>query len=131
MLGRWLARRGPMRWRKAGVAWISLKAYKAEVKSIFSKLESGLEPMKDMNDGFEIAKEELRMTVTIGAPGSYIFTPDEKKKNIQMFSPISGNVYTYKFDEKSEQWANVNDGHYMIELLTRELMGACSGLPDL
>mmetsp|Transcript_19430 Transcript_19430/g.27362 ORF Transcript_19430/g.27362 Transcript_19430/m.27362 type:complete len:100 (+) Transcript_19430:35-334(+) len=98
---------------------------------MFTRLQEGLEPMKAANDGFAIEIDgETSMSVTIGAAGAYQFTSDSKKKELQMFSPISTNVYYYTYDESKLEWVNVNDGHYMVELLTRELLTSCSGLPE-
>mmetsp|Transcript_29045 Transcript_29045/g.54354 ORF Transcript_29045/g.54354 Transcript_29045/m.54354 type:complete len:112 (-) Transcript_29045:104-439(-) len=110
---------------------LSTKTFNKEAARMFEHLQKGLEPMSEMNEGFQIEKSGESMSVTIGPPGSYMFQMDSKKKGIQMFSPISTTLYTYKFDENSQQWISEQDGHLMIELLTRELLQSCSGLPDL
>eukprot|EP00466_Bigelowiella_natans_P015339 jgi/Bigna1/63105/fgenesh1_kg.47_\ len=110
---------------------ISSEAYATQVPKMFARLREGLEPMKTSNDGFAIDIDgEESMSVTIGSPGAYQFTSDAKKKELQMFSPISANVYYYNYDESKQEWVNVNDGHYLVELLTRELLTSCSGLPE-
>eukprot|EP00467_Chlorarachnion_reptans_P014917 CAMPEP_0114517646 /NCGR_PEP_ID=MMETSP0109-20121206/18006_1 /TAXON_ID=29199 /ORGANISM="Chlorarachnion reptans, Strain CCCM449" /LENGTH=60 /DNA_ID=CAMNT_0001698183 /DNA_START=443 /DNA_END=622 /DNA_ORIENTATION=- len=60
--------------------------------------------MKDMNTGFEIDQRDNALDVTIGAAGTYTFNKEAGKKRLQMFSPVSLAVYTYKYDEKSLDW---------------------------
>jgi hypothetical protein len=47
-----------------------------------------------------------------------------------MTSPVSG-AYSYEWDESHNAWRNVNDGHFMYELFTREIMGLAKGFPNL
>ena len=49
---------------------------------------------------------------------------------VYMMSPISGNVYRYFYDSKRlQQWVSVEDEHYMVEMITRELLKKCYGYP--
>ena len=47
-----------------------------------------------------------------------------------MTSPVSG-AYSYEWDDSHGAWRNVNDGHFMYELFTREIMGLAKGFPNL
>eukprot|EP00472_Partenskyella_glossopodia_P002155 CAMPEP_0197527554 /NCGR_PEP_ID=MMETSP1318-20131121/22117_1 /TAXON_ID=552666 /ORGANISM="Partenskyella glossopodia, Strain RCC365" /LENGTH=78 /DNA_ID=CAMNT_0043082273 /DNA_START=170 /DNA_END=403 /DNA_ORIENTATION=- len=78
--------------------------------------------MKESNQGFEIQEGPGSLCITIGNPGSYMFNARPKQKDVQMFSPISGQMYTYRYDKGTSEWISVDDGHLMVELLTRELL---------
>lgn len=51
-------------------------------------------------------------------------------QKLTMFSPVSTAVYSYSFDKGNDAWVSDDDGHLLVELLTRELMSSCSGFPD-
>mmetsp|Transcript_9712 Transcript_9712/g.23890 ORF Transcript_9712/g.23890 Transcript_9712/m.23890 type:complete len:169 (-) Transcript_9712:162-668(-) len=116
--------------RPTGVRTISTEQYENAVGNLFDKLVQGLDSMKDMNTGFEIDQRDNALDVTIGAAGTYTFNKEAGKKRLQMFSPVSLAVYTYKYDEKSLDWISEDDGHHLIELLTRELLTSCAGVPE-
>lgn len=50
---------------------------------------------------------------------------------VYMTSPISGGVFKYFYDAKRlQQWVSIDDEHYMVEILTREILKKCYGYPQ-
>jgi frataxin-like iron-binding protein CyaY len=77
--------------------------------------------------------------------GTYIFGRDssedvliKKKPNLLqppivfMMSPISGNCFRYQYETKRfNEWVSIeNDEHYLVEILTRELLKKMYGFPQ-
>jgi len=49
---------------------------------------------------------------------------------VRMFSPISALSYDYIYSPNYQQWCNVHDNHFLIELLTREILKECKSVPN-
>lgn len=113
------------------------------IADFFRLLNKGLTPMLDSNPGMQITTDGDVYECDFGQDiGIYHFTRSSneeflKRQNREidspimvMMSPISGNAYQYYYDKKRfNQWISIDDEHYMVELLTRELLKKCYGYP--
>ncbi|ETO35926.1 hypothetical protein RFI_01132 [Reticulomyxa filosa] len=80
----------------------------------------------DKNEDSHVVKDEKIMNINVTEIGSYQIIINDTKKEIHMFSPISF-THHYIWDESLEQWRSKLDGHYLLELLARELNDHCQG----
>lgn len=94
--------------------------------------------MPSLNDGFSVQvsknadEQPTGMEICLGTDkGSYMLSVDDKQQLLQVFSPVSSNVYRYKYDMNNQQWIDQSDGHILLELLVREIMRVCNGMPSL
>ena len=61
----------------------------------------------------------------------FYFNQDpDRSSRILMTSPVSGS-YSYEWDSEAKAWRNLNDGHFMYEIFTREIMTVAKGFPNL
>ena len=115
-----------------------------------SVLEKSLEDMKEVNgEEFRVVRsDDDEMIVRCDDQGTiftfiqhintshirthtgndFYFNNDDPR--LIMTSPVSG-AYSYEWDKSHNAWRNVNDGHFMYELFTREIMGLAKGFPNL
>ncbi len=99
---------------------------------------SGLSDMSSLNTGFRVdvstndQEQVSSMEICLGPEkGSYMINIDDKQQILQVFSPVSSNVYNYKYDVNNQRWIDQSDGHIFLELLVRELMKVLNGMPSL
>lgn len=100
-----------------------------------------------MNEGMKINKTDTTFEIVLSQDlGSYQIGLDQNESHILkqhsyqtkgveapivfMMSPISGGCYRYYYDAKRfHNWISIDDEHYMVEMLTRELLKKCYGCP--
>ena len=96
-------------------------------------LHDGLSDMQDQNaPHFHLTLQpHSRLTLQL-APhiGTYEVTVEAGQQRLVLFSPVSG-VYKYEWNEGKGAWVSENDQHFLVELLVRELLKYCQGVPKL
>lgn len=76
----------------------------------------------------DIIKDDKILNIHVETIGSFQVLIDDKKNQIQLFSPLSfTNIYIY--NEQYQEWQSTIDGHNIIELIARELNDHCKGYP--
>jgi hypothetical protein len=114
-----------------------------DIIHLFDKLNGGLVPMLDTNPRMSITTEKDVYEVDLGPDlGVYHFERDANEDYllrihshivapiVYMASPISGTVHRYYYDKKRlNDWISIDDEHYLVELMTRELLKKCYGYP--
>jgi frataxin-like iron-binding protein CyaY len=100
--------------------------------SMLRRVHSGLQDMKEANDVFDLRLEEPSRLSLALAPdvGGYELSADLPSRRLLLFSPSSG-LHRYHWTADEEQWVDDGDAHLMIELLVRELLLVCRGMPNL
>ena len=96
-------------------------------------LHDGLVEMQQQNQPhFHLTLQpHSRLTLTL-APhiGTYEVTVEAAQQRLVLFSPVSG-VYKYEWSGVKEAWVSETDQHFLVELLVRELLKNCQGVPKL
>jgi hypothetical protein len=69
-----------------------------------------------------------QLDVTVGARGTFVFTANSADGTVSLVSPIRG-AFRYRLDRDSMQWVDIKDGHFLFDLLTRDLVYTCHGYP--
>lgn len=62
--------------------------------------------------------------------GTYEVSVEAGQQRLILFSPVSG-VYKYEWNGVKEAWVSETDQHFLVELLVRELLKYCQGVPKL
>ena len=96
-------------------------------------LHDGLSDMREQNSPyFQLDLQPAsRLTLQL-APhiGTYEVTVEPGQQRLILFSPVSG-VYKYEWSGAKEAWVSETDQHFLVELLVRELLRHCQGVPKL
>ena len=72
-----------------------------------------------------------RLTLQLApAVGTYEISVESAQQRLLLFSPVSG-VFKYEWNGSKEAWVSENDQHFLVELLVRELLKYCQGVPKL
>jgi len=113
------------------------------VTNLFTNIERACKDgnMIEKNPGFSIKIESLsptRLQCIINAghhspDNQWIIESDNEQFRISMSSTkIAGSsgILYYTYDINTGQWINTKDKHFLIELLTRDLIHICKGFPN-
>ena len=111
------------------------------IVQLFDLIERGLVDMCSSNAGFAVLRggESGARTLTIktGRGDSFfILRANDSAGSVEFSSPKSGHaggIRTYKLDSNTGHWACVADGHFLLEILVRDLIhnvpGGLKGVP--
>lgn len=104
-------------------------AFDERVEELLSRIYGGLETMKELNEPFDVSRDELSLTIDLGEDtGAFILRA--QRPSVYLQSPVSG-THIYEFDEQHHWWASKADSHILLELLARELLRVGEGgFPD-
>ena len=85
-----------------------------------------------MNEEFDLSLAPSdRLTLNLAPTvGTYELSIDRPNQRLLLFSPASG-VFKYQWSARTEAWVNESDEHFLVELLVRELLKTCQGVPKL
>lgn len=73
--------------------------------------------------------EDLQIETTGGTLRLSFVTMPDGREAIE-FTPLKAfGLHFYRWDDEQETWVSIDDGHFLKELLTRELIFYCKGLP--
>lgn len=129
---RWLATRAQ---RTAAQTAAAAKPGLPQFLELFGRLEAGLAGMKEANPGFAVRREGTALVIDTGREELRI-VGDEATGCLSYSSPKvghGGGLLTYKLNPLTGHWCCAADGHFLIELLTRELIfhrpGGLQGVP--
>jgi hypothetical protein len=112
----------------------------APVGALFQIIETGLASMAAENAGFRI--ERVSTTIlhvhTGRGDARFTFTANESGRGVVTFaSPKvshAGGAHDYIYSERLGHWVSTVDGHFLLELLTRDLIhnipGGLRGIPS-
>jgi hypothetical protein len=103
--------------------------------ALLDRLEVGLDPMKAVNDFFEVERFFGDMgevlTIDLGPKdGKYRVEMSLEDHVFEYTSPISGKIL-YVLSATTGEWVGMEDGHSFEGLLVRDLIRQCRGLPKL
>jgi hypothetical protein len=108
------------------------------VSALYDKIEKALEDMRQLNEGMTVEREGLTLRIYTG-PGSgastghktFTFTVDDPASRTLTYStPAKANATIhYKYKAETGQWLGAEDGHYLEDLFTREILLYCKGMP--
>ncbi len=94
----------------------------------------GYKPSREHSHWGSVARMELELPE---GQGSYTFlhvpasSPSSSAPpRVLMASPVSGAGYTYSPHPTEGWWSAEEDGHWLPEILTRELLRVCKGYPN-
>jgi frataxin-like iron-binding protein CyaY len=87
--------------------------------------------LPQVNRDFDLRVDSDRLSLTLAPTvGSYELSVDRPNQRLILFSPSSG-VFKYEWSARHEAWVNESDEHFLVELLVRELLKHCQGVPNL
>lgn len=70
--------------------------------------------------GFDVAEKDGVFEMNLGKHGIYVINKQAPNRQLWWSSPVSGPK-RYNYDLQQKAWRNSRDGHYMYDLLNREL----------
>jgi hypothetical protein len=115
-----------------------------QAAELVEKLHAGLQGMVDSNQGnMEVTRQGTGLTVhaygkvfSIGVERQGSTGGQEAEGQgqgvVTYASPKTGHAggpLSYTLDAKTGQWTNTSDGHYLLELLSRDLIYHAKGYP--
>ena len=127
---------------RAPAAALTPAAAAAHFSALFAQLARGLEPMAACNAGFLVATsaDPPRLTITTGRSGeeAWELAGDVESGLLTYASRKVGEgaAIKYKRDAATGAWVGAEDGHFLLELLTRDLIhnspsrGGLHGFPS-
>jgi len=122
--------------RNAALSRVEAKVSMKDYESLFRKLETGLIGMQESNKDFRVTREAPCALLIHTGRATLRISGDIQSGRISYSSPKvghGGGLLTYKWDAIRGDWVSTEDGHFLIELLTRELIhnapGALTGYP--
>jgi frataxin-like iron-binding protein CyaY len=97
--------------------------------SLFDNVQAATKDMVASNAGFSVAVSGPELKIVTGN-GDKVFrlTADPVAETVCLNSPKNGLFY-YKYDPSRQTWVHIQDGHFLVELLTRDLIYYCKGFP--
>lgn len=108
------------------------------VQKLFDKLQAGMAPVIAANAGrVKVERDEavLRLAGPDGK-GFIISTESMTPPTIRLQSTASTGLaksemfYNYRYQPNIDQWVCVTDGHFLLELLTRDVVYHFNGVPS-
>jgi len=114
----------------------------AHFAALFAALSTGLEPMAACNAGFSVATsvDPPRLTITTGRAGEAAWElagdVDSGLLTYASRKVGEGAEIKYRRDAATGAWVGTEDGHFLIELLARDLIhnspsrGGLHGFPS-
>ena len=112
-------------------ALASKRPFSSMVSDLWNLLEKGLENMRTTNSGFLTKRQDgsdASFLIDCGNGRLFQFTTDEATRQVMLVTPKHGPFY-YKYDEMKQMWVGDKDAHFLIELLTRDLIYYAKGFP--
>lgn len=89
--------------------------------------------MAAKNPGFTVARSDPNtITITTGTGADFTLASDPAAQRISLTSPkvAQGRTGLLVYKYAGDQWVNETDGHFLIEMLTRDLIYHCKGYPN-
>ena len=77
------------------------------------------------------ARLPVRQVITFGnaQPGvRAVLLSDAAADRLSYYSPVLG-VHHYRYCDKRDAWVGETDDHFLVEMLSRDLVQHCQGLP--
>jgi hypothetical protein len=115
-------------------------AQAAHIEALLAHLEAGLKDMVEANAP-RLRVHRAAGELTVSSAGSampfVVRTEDAEAGSVSYFSPRGvhgGGAHSYVRDAVSEQWVSTTDGHFLLEILVRDLTapvpGGLRGFPN-
>jgi frataxin-like iron-binding protein CyaY len=80
------------------------------------------------NEGSKVTSGEYESTIEFPDVGKYYVTMNPEKQTAYVH--LGEGVFDYFYDADNKRWINCVDGHILEEILARELLKVCKGLPE-
>jgi len=108
------------------------REFRRRSSDLLTSIRDGLVDMSSANKEFAVELIADQSLIIRLAPriGTYEIVVDLSQRRVSLFSPSSG-VHFYSWSSQYEQWACDHDGHFLLELLVRELIQVAQGVPKL
>ncbi len=105
-------------------------AFPPAVNELWARIQGGLVEMKATNRGFDtaLASDGSKLQIDTGGKGLFVMEADHHAERVHYVSPRSG-PHHYKYNTVTGQWTDDTNGHFLFDLLTRELIYLCKGYP--
>ena len=81
-----------------------------------------------MNGARCLCSAFAQLLIDVGKKGPFELTQDVDAGIVLVRTPSRG-PFRYRYDWKVEQWVDITDGHFLLDLLTRDLVYNCNGFP--
>jgi len=102
----------------------------ARLSALFSQIERGLAGMAADNNGFRVERLGDAAGVRVHTARGVFELTANAAGTVTFSSPKvghSGGAHDYRWSERAGHWASTSDGHFLLELLTRDLIHAVPG----
>jgi hypothetical protein len=104
--------------------------FDAQVGRLFDALAAGLGDMAAVNAGFSVQRDGPRsLTIDGGNGKAFTLTAEPASRRVCLNTPKHANVYYVPDSARPGVWVGAADGHFLVELLTRELIYHLKGFP--
>jgi len=109
--------------------------FRSRVDQTFASINAGLADMQETNREakrtFDIEHTAHSFNIVLDNDiGTFMFTLEPHTQKLCLQSPESG-VHKYVWETVNERWISDSDQHQLVELLMRDLMKHCMGVPNL
>lgn len=116
----------------------ALAPFQPLIDELFAYVSRALADMSHVNEGMTVERDGMALRIYTGpgsgaATGHRTFTlqADPATRLVSYASPSKANgLVAYKWEPKTGQWVCKEDGHLLVELMTRELLIYCKGMPN-
>jgi hypothetical protein len=102
-----------------------------QVGRLFDQLAAGVADMAAVNAGFCVERDGAeRLTIDGGNGRLFTLTSEPAARRVCLTTPKHANVYYVVDPAQPGTWIGAADRHFLVELLTRELIYHCKGFPS-
>jgi hypothetical protein len=105
------------------------------IDSLFNLIKNGLNEMCAANEGFSVTRirsgDISTLSIHTGRGDTcFLLSAKDADGAVEFSSPKAGHaggVRRYKLSERTGHWACESDGHFLLDILTRDLIHAVPG----
>lgn len=107
---------------------LSREEFRVVAVYLMNRINYCFDKLKAENEGTHVSNGEYESTIELPNVGKYYVTMDPEKQTAYVH--VGDGVYDYFYEHDNNRWVNCVDGHILEELLARELLKVCKGLPE-
>eukprot|EP01138_Halocafeteria_seosinensis_P010577 gb/GECG01010800.1/.p1 GENE.gb/GECG01010800.1/~~gb/GECG01010800.1/.p1 ORF type:complete len:197 (+),score=16.25 gb/GECG01010800.1/:1-591(+) len=104
-----------------------------QLYKLYQTLDSGLQQMVRSNKKFDINHDGEEFTIDTEMGQIRLFLSESQGAEVlALTTPKQDNpagMHLYRFDPTLDEWVGYDDGHFLKEMLSRELVFYCKGYP--
>jgi hypothetical protein len=104
----------------------------SHVQRLFEQVQNATKEMVESNEGFSVQRSSggAGLAIATGQPNkTFTFSYDPATDLLCFMTPKTGNFHYYRYDVPTAQWVDTTNAHFLLELLTRDLIYYCKGFP--